>query len=546
MGVSRYDEVINNITKKRKFYAGVYMRVSVDDDNRDVSNSIISQRNFITDFINTSKDIEAFDYYSDDGFSGTNFNRPGFKKMLQDISNRKINTVIVKDLSRFGRNKIVVGNFLEEIFPAQNVRFISISDNIDSFENPDSINNISVPFKNLINEEYARDMSKKVKSSWLARVKNGENMISLPNYGYLKSNEGKFHFVIDKATAPIVKRIFEEYVIERRSTKDIAKGLKNDGVMNPSTYKSKIKSREKENQWISKDIIRILKQPNYTGDLYQGKTLIKNYRTKESINVPKEKWFVTPNAHEAIISKEMFEKAQERLNEGNDYKWKYEALYENIFRDVIKCGNCGSRLTRKLVSTEIEPDGNVKCSFRYSYIMGRKIRDSVCNCTIHEDALKNVVLKLLKIYANMLADYKSLIDKSSLIRIENINKENENEIIILQNKIDKSNELIRNFYEDFKSGILNENDYKNYSNEQETEIKKCENQIKELSSEMSAPCKQLDSSQIEKNKEILKFMDELIETKNLDFVDKNVEEAMHNHPMAKFMMKNAKEFCTVD
>lgn len=526
MGVSRYSNV-NTKTKKGKFFAGVYLRVSVDDDDRDISNSIISQRNFITDFINMKKDIELFDYYTDDGFSGTNFNRPGFKKMLQDIANRKINTVIVKDLSRFGRNKIVVGNFLEEIFPAQNIRFISISDNIDSYENPDSINNISVPFKNLINDEYARDMSKKVKSSWIARVKNGENMITLSNYGYLRSNDEKHSFIIDKNTAPIVKRIFDEYVIDDKSSVKIARELREEGIMNPSTYKCKIlkykiKCRKQDNFWISDDILKILKQPNYTGDLYQGKTTTKNYRDKKTLYVPKENWYVTKNAHEPIISKEMFEKAQQKLSGEHLYKWKYEATYENIFRDVIKCGNCGSRLTRKLISTEIESNGNVKRSFRYSCIMGRKIRDSVCNCTIHEDDLKNVVLKLLKIYANMLADYKSLIDKSSLMRLENINEENENKIIILQNKIDKSKELIRNFYEDFKSGIINENDYKNYSDEQEKEVEKYENQIKELTNEMSGSFNQLDGSQIERNKEVLKFMDELIETKNLDFIDKNI------------------------
>lgn len=175
---------------------GVYIRLSQEDGDKEESNSVINQREIITSFVKENSDLKLFDYYIDDGYSGTNFDRPGFKKLIDDVENNKINCIVVKDLSRFGRNYIEVGNYLEQIFPVSNIRFISINDYIDSYKDPESLNSIIVPFKNLMNDEYSRDISQKVKYALNTRKRNGEFMGSVVPYGYLRSEEDKHKLVV--------------------------------------------------------------------------------------------------------------------------------------------------------------------------------------------------------------------------------------------------------------------------------------------------------------------------------------------------------------
>ena len=187
---------------------GVYIRLSQEDGDKEESNSVINQREIITSFVKENSDLKLFDYYIDDGYSGTNFDRPGFKKLIDDVENNKINCIVVKDLSRFGRNYIEVGNYLEQIFPVSNIRFISINDYIDSYKEPDSLNSIIVPFKNLMNDEYSRDISQKVKYALNTRKRNGEFMGSVVPYGYLRSEEDKHKLIVDENLREVIKKIF--------------------------------------------------------------------------------------------------------------------------------------------------------------------------------------------------------------------------------------------------------------------------------------------------------------------------------------------------
>ena len=173
------------------------------------SNSVTSQKTLLNEFINEHDDLIVYDTYIDDGFTGTDFNRPSFQRLLEDMQNKNINCVIVKDLSRLGRNYIEVGNYIEQIFPLFNIRFIAINDNVDSFKNPASTNTILVPFKNLINDEYARDTSIKIRSSLNVKKKNGEFVGAFPSYGYIKDPENNHKLIVDKESAEIVKKIFE-------------------------------------------------------------------------------------------------------------------------------------------------------------------------------------------------------------------------------------------------------------------------------------------------------------------------------------------------
>ena len=185
----RKSKKLANRCQKIEWKVGIYLRLSSDDGDNAESNSITNQKNLINLFLKKEKDLKIYDYYIDDGFTGTDFNRPDFQRLLNDIKEGKINTVIVKDLSRFGRNYIEVGNYIEQVFPSYNVRFIAINDNVDSYKDPKSINNIIVPFKNLMNDEYARDISNKVRSVLNTKKANGEFIGSVAPYGYKKKSK---------------------------------------------------------------------------------------------------------------------------------------------------------------------------------------------------------------------------------------------------------------------------------------------------------------------------------------------------------------------
>ena len=200
-----------------------YLRLSKEDNENMESNSIVNQRELIEQYINGKEDLELIEYYIDYGYSGTNFNRPGFEKLLQDMKNKKINCIIVKDLSRFARNHIEADMYFENIFPALNIRFISVIENIDSFENPDSIDNLIVPFKNLLNDAYAKDISKKVKSALTAKRLNGEFIGTSATYGYLKNPKDKHKLIIDEEASKNVIKIFNDIIEGKTASESFLK-----------------------------------------------------------------------------------------------------------------------------------------------------------------------------------------------------------------------------------------------------------------------------------------------------------------------------------
>ena len=281
-------------------------------------------------------DLRILIIYIDDGYSGTNFNRPGFEKLLQDMKNKKINCIIVKDLSRFGRNHIQSDDYIENIFPALNIRFISVIENIDSFENPDSIDNLIVPFKNLLNDAYAKDISKKVKSALTAKRLNGEFIGTSATYGYLKDPKDKHKLIIDKAVSKYVIEIFNSIIGGKLASK-IANELNKNNILTPATYKRKneLESNniETDKRWNAKMINKMLKDRIYVGDLIQGKKKVENYRSHKLITTKKDEWIIIQNNHEPIISKDKFDKVQKIIEKNKcarSNKEKDENSYHKI------------------------------------------------------------------------------------------------------------------------------------------------------------------------------------------------------------------------
>ena len=221
--------------KNKIWQAALYLRLSREDGDKEESDSVVNQKELLNQFISLEPDIVVYDVYVDDGWSGTNFERPDFIRMMQDMKEGKVNCVIVKDLSRFGRNYIDVGQYIEKIFPLLDIRFISVTDNLDSVKNPQTMNTIMVPFKNLINDEYCRDISNKVRSSLDMKRKQGKHIGSFACYGYQKDPEDHNHLVIDEEAAEVVRDIFQWY-ISGMSILSISQKLNAMGVPNPSCY----------------------------------------------------------------------------------------------------------------------------------------------------------------------------------------------------------------------------------------------------------------------------------------------------------------------
>lgn len=296
-----------------KYKVAGYVRLSKEDKVKDESNSITNQKSIINSFIKDNQDLELVDFYIDDGYSGANFNRQKFKRMIKDITDSKINTIIVKDLSRFGRNHIEADNYIENFLPGYNVRIISIIDNIDTLKDSKLSTRISIPLKNLMNDCYLMDISEKVKSTLKVKQLNGEFIGTFAPYGYKKDEFDNHKLVIDDEVSHIVRKIFN-MVIEGKSRKEIAEFLNENDIERPSEYKLN-KEKSKENticlkKWNAEIVNRILRNETYTGVLIQNVKSKLNYRSNKLIDVKKDEWIRTEKHHDAIISEYIFDKVQ--------------------------------------------------------------------------------------------------------------------------------------------------------------------------------------------------------------------------------------------
>ena len=301
---------------QKSILAADYLRLSREDGDKLESDSIRNQRSLINDFVKQHPEITLVDEYVDDGYSGTNFERPAFKRLIEDVKKKKINCIIVKDLSRLGRNYIETGRYLEKIFPFLGVRFIAVTDHYDSAAESDDADQIIVPFKNLINDAYCRDISIKIRSQLDVKRKNGQFIGSFAGYGYQKDPENKNHLIIDEYAADIVRYIFN-LKMDGYSSQRIAEKLNEMGVLPPMEYKrscgmnynSGFRSGAKP-KWAVTTVNRILTNELYTGTMVQGKNRKINYKVKECRPVAEENWIRVEKTHEAIIAEEIFQYVQ--------------------------------------------------------------------------------------------------------------------------------------------------------------------------------------------------------------------------------------------
>lgn len=322
----------------------LYCRLSRDDGTESESNSIGNQKKLLSQ---KAKEMGLTDtkYYVDDGYTGTNFNRPGFQQLIDDIEIGLVSAVMVKDLSRLGRDYVSVGNYTDSYFPEHNIRFIAVNDAIDSDEGESEI----APFKNILNEMYARDISKKIRSSHRLRGSMGE-LLSQPPYGYMKSPENKKKWIIDPEAATVVKSIFK-MCLDGKGNETIARELQENEVLIPMAYwRSKglnrggKKTQTNPYKWCKTTIQKILSQQEYCGDIINFKTYSKSFKNKRRIENSKENWAVFKDVNEPIIDRETFETVQKFISKTKRRAPKKENGERSIFNGLIYCGDCHSKM----------------------------------------------------------------------------------------------------------------------------------------------------------------------------------------------------------
>lgn len=334
-------------SKNKKENTGItalYCRLSRDDGTESESNSIANQKKLLSQ---KAKELGLTNtkHYCDDGYTGTNFNRPAFQAMLSDIEMGYVTTVMVKDLSRLGRDYVSVGNYTDSYFPDHNVRFIAVNDGIDSDEGESEI----APFKNILNEMYARDISKKVRSSHRLRGNSGEPL-SQPPYGYMKSPENKKKWIIDPEAAEIVKEIFK-MTLDGKGSETIARILQERKILVPMAYwqskglnRGGKKTQANPYKWCKSTVSKILAQQEYCGDVINFKTFSKSFKNKTRLENDPENWAVFKDVHEPIIDRETFEQVQKLIGKTRRRKPKDENYERNMFCDLLYCADCGRKL----------------------------------------------------------------------------------------------------------------------------------------------------------------------------------------------------------
>ena len=444
-------------SNKQIYRAAIYLRISKDDENLAESGSIQNQRELLRSYIEKDPQIELVKEFSDDGYTGTNFERPGFQQMMGMIQKKAINCVIVKDLSRLGRNYIETGRLIDQIFPMLGIRFISVNDHYDSLNEFNEADQILIPFKNLINDAYCKDMSMKVRSQLDVKRRTGQFIGSFATYGYRKDPKDKNHLIVDETAAKVVQEVFR-MMLDGYSPGRIAEHLDDMGVLTPQQYKrskglnSNAGAWRSENpHWCAAMVRRILTNEVYTGTLVQGKNKKINYKVKQSLPVDQRKWIKSEGAHEALITRSAFERVQYML--GTDTRTPPQQERVNIFSGIIKCADCGQNMVRKTILMDGKTYGYYVCSTE-------KAGQGCSPHRINAQRLEQAVLKMVQKQLELLLDkelFKESVTgiplQSHKIRLLN------DQIAGLDKEIIKYQELKENLYEDYREGIVDDDDY---------------------------------------------------------------------------------------
>lgn len=443
-----------------KYKATAYIRLSYTDDRSSESDSVSNQRKLIENFVQRNPDIEVVSEKIDDGYSGIIFDRPAFKEMMQDVTDGNINCVIVKDLSRLGREYIETGRYLRRVFPAYGVRFIAITDSIDT-AHESSGDDLTVSVKNIMNEAYCRDISIKTRTSLDVKRRNGDFVGAFTVYGYMKSEDNKNQLVPDPYASRVVQDIYRMR-LEGASALRIARELNRLGILSPLAYKKnnglpyakKGYADREDCKWSATTIIRILQDETYTGTLVQGKQGTPHYKIKQIEQRPESEWIRIPDAHEALIAKQDFDLVQRIRNLDTRTAPKEDTVY--LFSGVLICGCCGNRMTRKTNRV------NGK-EYHYYYCPTGKKKGCANPTMLKESTLIDCVRESLKAYICNVASLETMLTSIDQSRINQaLVKEYTDHITDNERRLAQVMELKARLYESLVEGILTKEEYTSY------------------------------------------------------------------------------------
>lgn len=453
---------------QKVYRASVYLRLSKEDGDvasgsKNESNSIANQKSLILDYLKDKPDIQVVSVREDDGYSGVDFNRPGFQQMLEDVKKGLIDCIIVKDLSRFGRNYIEVGRYLEKLFPMLGVRFIAVNDSYDSLS-ADSAYDIVMPFKNLINDSYCRDLSVKIRSHLAVKRRNGEFIGAFACYGYLKDPEDRHRLIVDTYAGTVVQDIFR-MKINGYSQYRIADSLNQQGILSPIEYKRSLGSRFetsfKENSkalWSAKAVSRILTNEVYTGVLIQGRQTTPNHKVKVRQAVPEKDQVRVESAHTPLIDPRLFEIVQTLLERDTRTAPDKQAVFP--LSGLLYCGDCGQPMIRKSTSYTSRKAGSGPLKYAYFVCHGHAKEQSCSWHRIKEKDLMEAVLQAVNHHVRSVLDTrKALQALSSAPSVQLLIQRHEQHIEKKEAELQRTRQLKTDLYEDLKDGLLDREEY---------------------------------------------------------------------------------------
>ena len=472
------------------YHAAIYLRLSQEDgdisvSDKNESNSISTQRDLIHAFMQKQPDILYETEFCDDGYTGTNFDRPGFNNMMTAVREKRVDCIIVKDLSRFGRDYIESGKYIQKIFPMLGIRFIAINDGYDSADTGNGSNDFVLPFKNLINDSYCRDISIKSRTNLEVKRRNGEFVSNFAVYGYMRSPDDKHKLVVDEEAAATVRNIFN-WKQEGWNAQQIANHLNKLHIPSPMEYKKKCGQNFRTSfktkttaQWCAVAVLRSLKNAVYTGVLEQGKTTTPNYKVKTRVVKDESKWARVENAHEAIISPAQFELVQTILGMDTCRAENNDEIYP--FSGMIYCADCQSPLVHRAATS------NGK-KYHYYVCSGNK-RDKN-SCTTHNikcDLVEEVVLATVQAHISMAIDIDNAMSQVNSLDWEQreVRKINA-QLAALELDIEKFSRIKMELYEDLKSGLITKDEYHSFKEDYDARIENIKLQVSNLISRRNA------------------------------------------------------------
>lgn len=467
----------------------VYLRLSkedgdiTDDENKLESNSIQNQKTLILNYLEKIPNVKIYDFYADDGYTGTNFERPDFKRMRNDFMEGRVNMVIVKDLSRFGRDYIETGRYIKKIFPALGVRFVSILDHFDSEAANASDYNLLLPVKSFVNDQYSSDISNKVRSTQSVLRSMGKYIGSYVGYGRMKSPEDKHEIILDDYASGIILEMVK-YLYSGESANGLSEWLNQRGVLAPSDYKQLLGINYKsgfrlkqKSEWSVKSVQRVLTDPMNYGAIVQGKRKRINYKVRIVVEKPEEEWDIKENAVPAIITKDTYDNVKRLLLMDVRKAPGQEKIY--LFGGLLRCGDCNSSMIRRKVGGK----GFYICS---SY----NVKKSCTRHAISEEDLKSIVLSLIRQYIYHLIQIEDILSYIETIDLtpEKVASCDE-DIQRKYQELQRYSRLQVALCEHWASGVIDEEEFKEFKSIYEEESRKLEEQIAYLKGEIEQTAK---------------------------------------------------------